>query len=1015
MALNRAFGSGRGLAASRRALTSSAALAFAALVATPAAGQDSTAPDASGAAATIPQEADQTIVVTGSRIKRNGFEEQSPATVISAQRIENLGQVNVGEVLTSIPQNASFQSDTNGGPSVGSRASSNIGATYANLRGLNPFYGTRTLTLVNSRRFVPTSDSGSVDVSLIPSAMISRVETVTGGASAAYGSDAIAGVVNIILDTKFKGVKAQLDYGLTERGDGGSVHGSLAAGTSFAGGRGHVVVSGEYQRNEAIGDCSDVRDWCAESWDVYSNAGILVNGVASGYNVPGSPTYGQPNFVLGPNSKGAYNVANGVIRNAAPAPAALRNRQFDDAGTALLPFDPGMYVQASQIGPRSGGDGESTYADSALRTPIERFALYGNGSYDLTDDITASFEASYGERKATATGVALGPRASLVFRSDNAYLSPALRAMLAGSTGFTLGKDLDEQFANINSARARTFRTVAGLTGKLGIGNWTWDAYYQFGRNSRHQSISHSRVNSFFDFATDAVIDPATNRPACRAVLQGNAAAAGCVPINLFGADNLTPEGIAYAWRPAIEDFKYTQHVVAGSVQGDLFAGIGAGPFAAAAGGEYRADKGDVTHGNVPYYDQFALSLGLDYSGRIKVVEGFVELNAPLLRDLPFADLLELNGAARYTETKSTDGISGASKSVGTTSWKVGAVYQPLDWLRFRGTRSRDIRAAGLRELFQRQIATDPLTAQGRVNNPFNGNVSDNTPILGGGSFALTPEKADTTTVGAVLSPSRKLRLSVDWYQIKLTDAVTTPSGQQLVDNCFSAQAFCDRITFNPGLSGNRDVTYVDARLINLGSFTSRGIDIEGDYTIEMADLIAASNSRLNLRVLGTYLYDMLIQAVPGTPPVNFAGQSGPSAPLGDFNPSPKWIVSSTLTLDAGPFTGTLQARYVGKGALNKTLIGPDDPRYSPTLINSISHNRVPSRTYFTLGFVYRVESGSSRARMELFGNVENLLDKDPPIAPGTTGSVVQSSYPTNPAFFDTLGRRYRMGVRVKY
>lgn len=1001
----------------RRTLVSSGVLALTLAVPTSLRAQDQVPATPSPGPASIDtlDDSGKTIVVTGSRIKRDGFDEQSPATVVSAQRIENLGQVNVGEVLTSIPQNTSFQSDTNGGPSVGSRASSNIGATYANLRGLNPFYGTRTLTLVDSRRFVPTSDSGAVDVNLIPSALIARVETVTGGASAAYGSDAIAGVVNIILDRKFRGVKAQVDYGLTERGDGASLHGSLALGGGFGGGRGHVVVSGEYQRNEEVGDCADVRSWCAESWDVYSNAGIIVNGVASGYNVPGSPTYGRPNFIVGPNSKLAYNVAGGVIRNSAPAPAAVRNMQFNEAGTALIPFDPGLYVQAAQIGPRQGGDGPSSFAESALRTPIKRFSLYGHSSYEIADDLDGFIEVSYGERKAVATGVVLGPRSTLVFRPDNAFLTPAIRTLLAGSSGFTLGKDVDNQFANVNRARASTLRGLAGLSGKLGFGNWGWDAYYQYGRNTRHQSISRSRVNSFFDFAADAVIDPATNRPVCRAVLQGNAAASGCVPINLFGSNTLTPEGIDYAWRQAIEDFTYDQHVAAASVQGDLFGGIGAGPLAAAAGVEFRADKGDVTHGNVPYYDQFALSLGLDYGGKIQVLEGFGELNAPLLRDLPFADLLELNGAARYTRTKSTDGISGASKTVGTTSWKAGVVYEPLGWLRLRGTRSRDIRAAGFRELFQRQIPTDPLTAQGRVNNPFNGNASDTTPILGGGNFALTPEKADTTTLGAVLSPASRLRLSVDWYEIKIADAVTTPSGQQLVDNCQSSNVFCDRITFNPAVAGRRDVAFVDARQINLGSFTSRGVDIEFDYTVELADIFARSEGALNLRVLGTYLYDMLIRAAPGTPTINFAGQTGPSAPLGDFNPSPHWTLNGTATYTEGPFTGTLQARYIGSGALSKTLIGPDDPRYSPTLINSISHNRVPSRTYFTLGLNYRVRPSSGKEQMELFGVVENLFDKDPPVAPGTTGSVVQSSYPTNPAFFDTLGRRFRVGARFKY
>lgn len=951
----------------------------------------------------------EAIVVTGSRIRRNGFDAPTPATVIGSEQIENLGQVNVGEVLTNIPQNASFQSDTNAGPSVGSRASSNIGATYANLRGLNPFYGTRTLTLVDSHRFVPTSDSGAVDVNLIPSALIARVETVTGGASAAYGSDAIAGVVNIILDRDFDGIRGQVDYGLTMRGDGASYHGALAAGTSFAGGRGHVVISGEYQNNEAVGDCADVRLWCAESWDVFSNARVIVNGVLSGYDMPGTPTYGQPNYVLAPNSKLAYNVATGVIRNRATTPAAVRDMQFNAAGTALVPFDPGLYAQVTQIGPRSGGDGPSSYEDSALRTPIERYALYGHASYQLTDTIEATLEASFGEREAVATGIALGPSSVTFFNSDNAFLTPEIQALLGPGTTFTLGKDLDGQIENLNTARARTVRAVLGLNGELGVGDWTWDVYYQYGRSTRHQELSRSRVNSFFNFAIDAVIDPATGQPVCRAVLQGNPDAEGCVPLNLFGLNNLTQEAIDYAYRTAIEDFTYNQHVVAAAIQGELFEGFGAGPISGATGVEYRSDSGEVTHGDVPYYDQFALSFGLDYSGEIEVIEGFGELNVPLLADGPMANLLELNGAARYTRTKSTDGTSGDSRTVETTSWKVGLVYEPVDWLRLRGTRSRDIRAAGFRELFQLQFPTEEGTRQGIVDNPFLGNAGDPTPILLGGNFALEPERADTTTVGIVLSPLPNLRFSADWYEIKIADAVTTPSGQQIVDSCFDTGAFCDRITFNPAAPGMQDITFIDSRQINLGSFTTRGLDLELAYTLELPE------SQLNFRLLGTYLYDMLIQAEPGTVPINFAGQSGPSAPLGDFNPSPHWILNGTVTYDHGPFTGTVQGRYIGPGALSRTLIGPDDPGYDPTLPNSISHNRVESRFYVTVGANVRITSAASRAEMEVFGVIDNLFDTDPPVAPGTTGSVVQSSYPTNPAFFDTLGRRFRVGVRMEY
>lgn len=965
-------------------------------------------------AADAPAQDANNVVVTGSRI-RGGFQAPTPTTVISSEQINNLGQINVAEVLTSIPQNLAAQSDTNTGPAVGSRASSNVGATYANLRGLNPYFGTRTLTLVDSRRFVPTSDAGAVDLNLIPTTLIQRVETVTGGASAAYGSDAIAGVVNIILDTRFTGFRAQMDYGQTFRDEGRTYHGAAAWGTSFAGGRGRFVISGEYQKANGVGDCSDVRDWCAESWDVYTNAGIRVNGVASGYNVPGSPTYGQPNFILGPGSSHAYNSATGAIRDVAATPASLRNRQFNAAGTALVPFSPGLYVQNAQIGPRQGGDGESTYAESRLRTPVERYAIYGHFGYELADNLNATLEASYGRREASALGQTLGPASTYLFRPDNVYLPADVRAALVGSTGFTLGKDLDNEVLNPVSARVETFRAVAGLDGNLGIGNFTWDAYYQFGRNNRHQSIARSRVNNFFNFAADAVADPITGQPVCRAVLQGNPDAAGCVPINLFGTGNLTQEGIDYVWREQIEDFRYTQHVVAAAVHGDLFAGIGAGPFAVAAGAEYRADSGEVTHGDDPWRNNFGLSLGLDYSGKIRVFETFAELNAPLLRDMAGANLLELNGAVRYTNTRSTDGATDDSRTVTAWSWKVGAVYEPLRGLRVRATRSRDIRAAGFRELFQLQQPSESGSAQGRVNNPFNGNALDSTPIQGGGNFGLAPEKADTTTAGVVLRPLRGLSLSADWFEIEINDAVTTPSGQQIVDSCFNLQAFCDRITFNPAVAGNRDITFVDSRQLNLGSFTSRGVDLELDYTMNLNQLAANWGGRLNLRVVGTYLYDMLIQGAPGARIINFAGQSGPGAPLGDFNATPKWMINSTLTVETGRFTTAVQVRYVGSGALSRTLIGPDDPDYDPTQINTININRVPSRTYVTLALTYRLPVGASDDEYEVFGLVENLFDTDPPIAPGTTGSVVQSSYPTNPALFDTLGARFRIGFRARF
>lgn len=955
------------------------------------------------------------VVVTGTRVRRDGFDAPNPLTVVSIEQIEQLGQVNVAETLNIIPQNTAFQSDTN----IGIIATANIGSTFANLRGLNPFFGTRTLTLVDSRRFVPTSDGGAVDLNVIPSMLVQRIETVTGGASAAYGSDAVAGVVNVILDKNLDGVKSQIDYGQTFRGDGRTKHASLAAGFPFSAGRGHFLFGGEYQDSGGVGDCAKVRDWCTESWDIFTNANFRTidadgNLVQSGYNVPGSPTYGQPNFVIGRGSAQAFNVRQGVFRDVAPTPAALAFHRFNDNGTALLDMDPGLYANQLGIGPRQGGDGASTFDDSALRSPIERYSLFTHTRYDLTDSLTASLELSYGAREVNVAQQLTGPRSTYFIQADNAYLPAAVAALFPPGGQASLGKDLDGQYRSVNSSKAEVYRVVAALDGDL-FADWKWDAYYQYGRNTREQSVANTRVNSFFQYALDAVRDPVSGEIVCRAVLQGNPDAEGCVPMNLFGLNTLTPEALAYAYRTTREDFEYDQHVIAGTLSGNLYDGWGAGPIGAAFGAEYRKESGDVTHGNIPYYTEFAYTFGLDFGGDIEVMEGFAEVNVPVFRDAPFARLLELNGAVRHTRNENRDSITGDSKATDITSWKASIIYDPAQWLRLRATRSRDIRAAGFRELYQKSVPTEEGSSQGRVNNPFDGNAVDGTPILGGGDFALTPETADTTTVGIVLTPSGfadGLRFSADWYEIKIDDAITSTSGQQLLNFCYTLGSFCDRITFNPAAPDRTDVTFIRATQVNLSTFTSRGVDFELAYALPLSNLAANAPGTLSWRFLAAWNYDLIIASAPGAPVRNFAGQTGPNSAFGDFNSSPKWLLNSFLTYSNGGFSTTLNVRYVDSGALNIMRIGPDDPSYDPTLVNSISDNTVDSATYVTLAMSYAMDVGNSE--VEIFGVINNLLDKDPPVAPGG-GDGRGSNYPTNPVFFDTLGAQFRAGLRLKF
>lgn len=985
-------------------------------IAAPSLAQDPETPETppSNSTAETRGDASEAIVVTGSRIARGGFQAPTPVTVVGGELIQNLGQVSAAETLGIIPQNVGTQSDATAGAST----NPDVGAAFANLRGLNPSRGTRTLALVNSRRFVPSSDGGAVDLNLIPAAMIERVEVVTGGASAAYGSDAIAGVVNVILDTDLEGFRAQADYGQTFRSDGETYHGSLVWGSSFSGGRGHVVIGGEYQKNEGIGECARVRLWCAEGYDIYTNASLIVPGQeAGGYDVPGSPTYGLPNFIIGPDSKRNYNDARGVVRARAPADPAAWNYRFTDDGLGIAGFDPGQFVSTSLTGARQGGDGVSTYDDSDIQTPVQRYVGYLYGEYELTDNISAFTELTYAKRESRSTPVTAGPRSTFFLKASNPFVPAELQALLNG-TSFSLGKDVDDVIVSVNESDATVYRGLVGLSGEIG-GGWMWDIYYQYGRNERMQTRTNSRVNTPFQYAIDAVRAP-DGSIVCAELLEPDPdpVAQGCVPLNLFGLNNLDPAAVAYAYRPIMEDFKYTQNVIAGSVQGELFGGIGAGPVIIAAGGEYRAESGNVYHGDIPNYTDYAFTFGLDYAGKIDVVEGFAEIAVPVFADMPFGEAFDVDGAIRYTSNHAQDTLSGEEKTTGVTSWKVSAIYDIVDSFRLRASRSRDIRAAGFRELFLKNVPTEEGSSQGIVDNPaIPGSPAggdDPTPILNGGSFALSPEKADTTTLGAIFSPgfASGLRLSVDWYQIKIKDVITDIPGQRILDFCSDFDLFCDRITFG---GGPTDITFLDARQVNLGQLTVRGFDVEMDYTLPLYRLGNDLPGQINLRVLGNHQYDFVVTPDPTVPSIDYAGQSGPANFAGDFNPTPDWVWNAFLSYDDDAFNATLSMRHISSGTLDVEKTGPEDAGYDPSLPDSVNLNTVPSRTYFGLAMSYKIALQEGRDRyLEIFGVIDNLFDTKPPIAPGFDPGG-GSAYPTNPVYFDTFGSRFRAGVRVRF
>jgi outer membrane receptor protein involved in Fe transport len=534
-------------------------------------------------------------------------------------------------------------------------------------------------------------------------------------------------------------------------------------------------------------------------------------------------------------------------------------------------------------------------------------------------------------------------------------------------------------------------------------------------------------VNSAFQFALVAVVDGqylngvANGNVVCKELLRPDPdpISEGCVAMNLFGLNQVDPDALAYVYRDVQEDFNYRQHVLAGSVQGTVYEGWGAGPISAAGGIDYRSEGGDVTHGDIPFYNDFAFTFGLDYSGDITVLEGFTELNVPVFADFALGDLLELNGAVRYTRNHAVNNDTDEKKTSEAVSWKISGIYDITDGLRLRGSRSRDIRAAGFRELFLRNVPTESGSTSGIVENPWLPGTppigDDPTPILNGGSFALSPEKADTTTAGVVLQPSfiPGLRLSADWYQIEVNDAVSTLGGNRIVEFCDDFDLFCDRITF--AAADRMDITFIDARQVNLASLEVRGFDFEAAYAMQLSDIDAGWGGSLSGRLLVNHQYDFIVQANPTATAVDYAGQSGPVADGGDFNPSPPWVWNAFLTYDNDGFNVTASWRRLSGGIYRVDRIGPEDPGYDPGIENSISTNRVDGVSYYGIAMSYQIPLNAVGGKhVELFGSITNIFDAAPPIAPGGGGGG-GSNYPTNPVYFDTFGSRFRAGIRVQY
>jgi outer membrane receptor protein involved in Fe transport len=389
-------------------------------------------------------------------------------------------------------------------------------------------------------------------------------------------------------------------------------------------------------------------------------------------------------------------------------------------------------------------------------------------------------------------------------------------------------------------------------------------------------------------------------------------------------------------------------------------------------GGEYRSEKGRATGDPISAQNQYYYGNPKSFAGSYHVKEAFGEANIPLLRDAPFARELEVNLAGRWTDYS----ISG---SVGT--WKIGGVWQPLSALRFRVTRSRDIRAPNLSDLFT-AARTQPTSVFDPVTK-----TTGFVPVLTAGNTALQPEKADTFTAGVVVQPPflRTFRLSADYYDISVDGAITALTAQSIVNRCAAGETnLCDQITRNA--AGN--LTAINNALININTLNVRGIDIEASYSLPLRQLFGGDPGTLTFRGFATHT--LRFDQSDGASVTHLAGMSGDQG-------VPSWLATLNLDYTVGAFSALVQTRFISSGKYNNAFTS-----------TSINNNHTPAAAYVNLSMNYDLGHGS-RQDVRIFGVINNLLDKDPVIAPPSQIGV------TNLAYYDVIGRTFRAGLQFRF
>jgi len=1005
----------------------SAMLGFSILISTSVQAQEAAESEQSSEDKTLEE-----VIVTGSRLVRTGAEAPIPITSLDAGEIARSSATMISDIVGDLPQ---FGINNGRMTEVSGQATNaplqSAGTERLNLRDLG---AQRTLVLVDGKRHVGSiAGSSVVDVGSIPTPLIERVEVSTGGASVAYGSDAIAGVVNFIMKKDFEGVEFESRYGDSQEGGGENAFFSVTAGGNFADGRGNAVLSASY--NDIGGIEGIQRAYLRERW------GFIGNPVNT------SGTDGIPRLILAPNVR-LTNIIDerGMLYGLITGQALV----FDQV-TGLRPAVNG--IGTPDVGNKSGGDGFDLIKNQMVATPMDRTLLTGRVTYDLTDKTEFFFEGKF---YAVNAEVVSPPMLDAVVYTENSQLFSVFRenpflpqdaasaALLDNFFASNLGQlglvtatrvyydDLGRREGHVNRDM---FRFVTGLEGETGFKNFSYELFAQYGEVAETFVELNNRDPRRFRLATDVIRDATgvtgvtPGSPACRA--RVTAALTGgttdpdilaCQPLNIFGLGNASQAAKDYVMVDLLTNKSLEQIVVGGSVTGTLF-DVPAGGVSFAAGFEYRDEESETLPDAQQQAGRTFAGKFLPVKGSYDVLEGFAEARLPILSGVAFAETLAVEGGFRYSDYN----ITGSA-----TSWRFGAEWAPAQQLRFRGMYSEAVRAPSIDELFAPQAPTfggfsdpclpssvnlgpdparrlancradlarfglDPLTW-----NP-NQNIRPNSAGVIGGNPDLKEETANSLTVGFVWQPEfldRAMSFTVDYYDIDIEGVIVAPLDAQVTTACYDRfdtinNEFCaliDRFdgSTQPLLLGQLSKVVLIPQ--NFNTLSTSGVDFEWNYGFQLEQWLSGG---FNLRVIANWIDSYQI--------LSYAAAADPDEYVGSTR-RPDWRGQAELLYATDNWSLSYKLRYI-------TGVRLDDIQPANPIENRFPYE-VGGEHLSDVNFSYDFGGvGANDAwNLELYGGIDNLFDQYPPYA--IRASTRNSATST---FYDPMGRFYYGGVRVRF